>query len=125
MNDLSWFLIFVDVYGNFRIFLEISTAIVFFYCLVKCVFSFMVLQDHLREEEEKQMQKWLYSKPKFVVLAFVILSQVVMPSKQTIYLVAGSELGEEVLMSEEGKKIKSLVRDQINRYATDIKISSE
>ena len=57
-------------------------------------------------------------------LFFVFLSAII-PSKETIYLIAGSESAEFVVTSEEGKEILSDIKDVIRAQLVQLKQPKE
>ena len=103
MNNLSLFLYLADVIGNFQAFFVVSAT-------VAVGVSLLVLFVALEEEDfnRKPLITTL-----FVGLFFFFLAAF-LPSKETIYLIAGSEAGEVVVNSEQGKEILDGISKVIN-----------
>jgi hypothetical protein len=51
----------------------------------------------------------------FIPLLFLMIS-IITPSSKTVYMIAGSEAGEQVVNSEEGKEILSNIKTILNSY---------
>jgi len=88
MNNLSWLLYFAGVAGNFQITLALIGTCLLFYC-----FACLVL------EHTKNLTR------NVVLGVFVCLISSCIPSKDTIYLIAASEMGEEALQTETAQKV--------------------
>jgi len=60
---------------------------------------------------------------KFVPWVFLVTSTLaaIIPSKDTIYLVAGSEAGEAVVTSQEGKEILNDIKEVIRYQLGELK----
>ena len=106
MNSLSWFLYLAEVVPN------IGVASIFYLCIVGFVGSFLLafMAEELGPEN-------LPIKTHIALLVGAVLLAVLTPSKQTIYLIAGSEAGEYVVTSPEGQEIindiKAIIKSQI------------
>lgn len=97
MNSLSWFLYFADVIPNIaKIFYGIGFSSI-------AVFVLWVL----------------YWKPFLIVSVFSFLVSAFIPNTETIYMIAGSELGETAITSERGQR----VADKIEAYI-DLQLDS-
>lgn len=102
MNSLSWLIYFADIVPNFAgfcIFLAIAFGILTaLYVMVK---AFANSGDDDAEAFVK-IPLVYFSPAIFFVAAFV---SILLPSREAIYLIAGSEAGEMVVTSEAGKEI--------------------
>lgn len=55
-----------------------------------------------------------------ITLSFVAIAvSIFIPSSKTIYMIAGSEIGEEALASERGRKIIDILDQKIDEIAKD------
>jgi hypothetical protein len=106
MNPLSWLLYFAEVVPNISIFLftlgiacTILTVTCFiFYYNDRDTAGSRYWGDEKRAAAAKSAAAWMKRWPKLLAfgLLFLFLSDLI-PSKQTIYLIAASEVGEEVV----------------------------
>lgn len=101
MNSLSWLLYLAEVSDSAKgILIIMAIAGVF-----ALVFSWMPFM--FRDEDPGDWVKWLMTVPKrsawIVALGVVIF--VLAPSRNTIMLIAASEVGETVLASEQAQQI--------------------
>lgn len=115
MNSISWFLYLADVipslakvFGVSGIILSIILVIAWFICLVSLGDSDF---DGCRTSV-KSLSKWL------VPVAFtLIIIATIIPSRQTIYLIAGSEVGQVVVETPEAREIfndiRTIIKQQI------------
>ena len=60
---------------------------------------------------------WLPSRALVWAIAALVAIAVLTPSSQTLYLIAGSEIGEQVVMSEDARAIYDDVRAVLRSYA--------
>lgn len=107
MNDLSLLIYFADVLPNLRE----ELAFISFICLLSSVsLSFMGLD---------RSTPWSPAKPMLAAIAFalVFFMSLLIPSKETFYLIAGSEAGEYVVNTPEAKEIMqdihTIIKQQI------------
>lgn len=111
MNGLSWFLYLAEVIPKFSgvgLFAVFVALIVMFAYPPKGVKIFS--NNHVPFSGAKIWWAWVV-----VVLGVVLMT--VTPSKETIYLIAGSQAGEYVVTSPEGQEIindiKEIIKSQI------------
>lgn len=117
MNNLSWFLYFADVIPNLAgVFWFFGLAILFGWFIRLAVIE---ATDYpfqgVVEKKASADYHLLFSVAFFLVVANLI------PSKETIYLIAGSEAGEAVVTSEEGKEIVSDIHQVIKHQLNQLK----
>lgn len=109
MNSLSWFLYLADVIGNVQGVFVILT----FSLIVLSVISGLaaLIGDDRYNKTEKEIGHYLRHCWKFALVAGTLAA--LLPSKETIYLIAGSEAGEAVVASEAGQEILNDIRGVI------------
>ncbi|PHS03646.1 MAG: hypothetical protein COA78_17505 [Blastopirellula sp.] len=114
MNTLSWFLYASEVIPSTaqlvnNISLFTFAGLVLFYSVF-----IMYIYSELREDKRGEALKALYPFKKYIVLSlFILVAVQLTPSKETIYLIAGSEAGEYVVETEAGKAILSDIQEII------------
>lgn len=112
MNNLSWFLYLADVLSNLQVFLFLSGLFVLlaggFGCLV------------LWEEYEVRWPMSIVIPLSFLLL----LGSIVIPSKETMYAIAASQVGETIIQLEEvqslGGDVGGLASDTIELLRQNI-----
>jgi hypothetical protein len=111
MNDLSWLLYGADVLNNLGIlFLIVGMLLV----ILAGVFAGPVYT-------ESDNPAWIkHGKNTLIIGIAVLVVSMFMPSKQTMYMIAASEMGEEAIQTPEFQKVRELV----NQYLDD-SLSSE
>lgn len=110
MNQLSWLLYFADLFGGLGqalFILVILSAII----IVIGLFASMVTEGEAWPWVSKRL-------PPFVVtFVLCLLLSSALPSKETVYAIAASEMGEEVLNSpvvgKVGKALESWLDKQL------------
>ncbi len=130
MNNLSWLLYLADVLpslahvlGGAAIFGSIfMCALVIILILVKSDFT----DSHTKAYYPEKYEKWKDREPHkllkvlWLAIPFLIISTLI-PSKETIYLIAGSEAGEYVVETPEAQEIlddiHKVIRHQLKEYA--------
>lgn len=121
MNALSWFIYLASVVGNLSVTL-IAIGIAFI-----AVSSVAVLVGSgIRDSHGTGTDEWQEGvdvqrkaiKYLWVPILFLFVSALV-PDKETMYLIAGSEIGEMAVTSEEGKAIikdiQEVIRAQLGK----------
>lgn len=96
MNSLSWFIYFADVVGT----LSVLFTLVGIVSLAVSVVSLII-----KEKINSFVAYFAISS------AFLFLVATLIPSKQTLYAIAASEIGEEILKSEEGKQVINALKE--------------
>lgn len=117
MNSLSWLLYLADVIGNVQgllVTLSLVSGVGLVLWLV--IGQLNIDSDWEFPKADKQTRSAKHAKKVFkylwvpVIAAFVAA---IIPARETIYLIAGSEAGEAVVTSEEGKEILNDIREVI------------
>ncbi len=69
-------------------------------------------------EDDKRFPSTVFSVLKFASVTFVVsaLLAVILPNQQTMYMIAASELGEEVIVSPEAKQLYQDLRNVLSSY---------
>lgn len=99
MNTLSWFLYFADVAHSFSITLWVIS-------LIGAVASTIFAITAFGENEPEAGRLGF----KFLVgFTTILLLNTAIPSKDTLYAIAASELGEQVIKSDTGEKINKAI----------------
>lgn len=102
MNNLSILLYLADVAGNIGWIFNMLFAISIFSVLVTLVVGGAIAEGTLSEKDWKIWRRWLISS---IGLFFsASLASALTPSKETVYAIAASETGEEVLNSGVGTR---------------------
>jgi hypothetical protein len=115
MNNLSWFLYLANVLPS------IGGVFIFFGCVALCfalVWFLVRLADLSDNGRDIATTPPLDTRLVFVGLLILILG-VAVPSEKTIYLIAGSEVGEMAIQSEEAKEIYGDIRRVIQSYSAE------
>lgn len=115
MNSLTLFLYLADIIGNLQVLFAWigGLALVGFAVPIARVF----LTNIDRSYDLLTYKKGLaFTTALIAIVAFTFCSLV--PSKQTMYLMAGSEVGEMVVTSEEGKAVLSDIREAIRNLTS-------
>lgn len=144
MNTLSLFLYFADVLPNiFEPIISVlfTTLIAYIAYRVICAMTNILTQDEYRGSEEANAEKRknayehmkaIFNKIGITIASLLFLSYIInaaIPSRETFYMIAGSEIGEMVVQSDEAKEImveiKEVIKTQLKSMkATDIPVPS-
>lgn len=111
MNNLSWLIYFADVLPGFGLTLAVLSLI----SLI--IFGTVLLVLAMAGEWSKASPYWKWI---FVPIVGLLLA-VPIPAKETIYMIAASEVGEEALATPEVAKIRML----INKYLDEQNAETE
>ena len=117
MNNLSWFLYLADVLPNYA-WLGTVGAFMAFVLILGGGLVAAILLDYEPALAGKVLKYISRVGPVLVLLTLVTFA---IPSKETIYLIAGSEAGETVVTSEEGREILSDIHEVIKHQLNEMK----
>lgn len=106
MNSLSWLLYGAEVAGNAQgVFVGITIATGM--SAIACLAGAGLIISSWPDENDRANNKWLMGKVRpllQICVTFAVLAAV-MPSRNTIMLIAASEVGETVLASPEAQQL--------------------
>lgn len=117
MNSLSLLLYVADIVGNLQGLFAILTIVSTFLSIAGWIAT--LLGDDGYNKQEKLLGEKLSNSWKFALTFACLLA--VFPQKETIYLIAGSEAGEAVVNSQEGKEILSNINEVIKHQLNQLK----
>lgn len=123
MNSLSWFLYLADVATGIPLVLLLCVlALIGVLTFIGCGERDGGISPDAHEGPNERWKRG-YALHKFVLFVLVPIAIVtalilaIVPSKQTFYLIAGSELGEQVIATPEAREvfndIKTIIKQQI------------
>ena len=114
MNNLSYILYFAEALPVVASNIQLVTILTTFTYLAYVVVFMLLKSDgtdtYARMYDKEKYKKWTDSYPIFswwaaAVLFFLFLLTSLVPSKETIYLIAASEVGEVAVESDVGKEL--------------------
>lgn len=109
MNSLSWLIYLAEVIGTFRDAFGILAGILIFgvVCIV------FLSGGEVFADDAATIRKWLY---RAFIASFVLGTiSMLMPSTRTLYLIAASEVGQQVATTPEAKEVFSEIRTSLLR----------
>lgn len=115
MNSISWFLYLAEVLGRLGTFSSIVAFMgVFFIGGVTVV---LLICNAEARESKKPENIWgpRYFIPMYIIWSLFVLIAIITPSKDTFYLIAGSEITEVVVNTPEAKEVLNETREAILR----------
>jgi len=117
MNSLSWFLYAADVIGSLNFFFGISGFVAGLAALALVVIG-AIDRDCAYSEKEKEKGKrkqWSGVKLAPVGAVFIFLA-CLLPSKQTMYMIAASEIGDRLSKTQAANEIATEANDILRGY---------
>ena len=121
MNSLSWFLYLADVIVSAQVLLGF---LAFIFGAITAFWLFAnVFAKADRDPTAEAITKSLWFAP--WVFALTATLAVLAPSRDTIYLIAGSEAGETVVTSEAGQEILLDIQEVIQHQLDQLKGPTE
>jgi hypothetical protein len=110
MNSLSWFLYLADVLDRIGfVFFLLSLIFSFISLFVLIAFAVWTADEDKNAERSYKSLRWV---PLTTVFFFFLTA--IIPSKDTIYLIAASEAGEMVVNTPEAKEVMSDLKEILN-----------
>lgn len=126
MNNLSWFIYLtqlVDNIGGASIALVIVLAFAGIpLAIFWCIFASEAGIDSTKHDSEEKQVALLFrrlTKSWIVAIFFFLTVSVVIPSRQTMLLIAGSEIGERIVKSDAVKDIVNPGADLLKAWIKD------
>jgi len=123
MNSLSWILYFADVLSKLGDIFAGLGAVLMFVSIVCIIPGFLVVWQY--SSEQFAQSKRTFGRISLIgipIATFMIIVSIFIPSKETMYMIAASEVGETVMTSNDGKEIyaelKSTILDNIRQLRT-------
>ena len=116
MNALSWLIYLASVVNSVGI---LSFIVVILSVLVFLAGLTVVCQhteDYEKSERDTGVKMLKHSVTAFLVFALLLI---VLPGRETIYAIAASEMGEELLNSETGSKAVKALDAWLDRQIAD------
>lgn len=113
MNSLSWLLYLADVLPSFGSALTFITLVL---AVISTVGAIASLVEGIEDGDDEIAKKVfsISSKTAVISLSLFIFSFLI-PEKQTFYLIAASEIGEEALLSEEAIKLRKILSQELDK----------
>ena len=112
MNNLSLFLYATGVVGTLGSFLAGG--------LVACAAWWLFIKGMCSNSDPGEYfsdASNFKKAPLYVIL--LVIAIILLPSQRTMYMILGSEVGEEVVQSETAMRVKSLVDKKLDEYLAD------
>lgn len=103
MNSVSWFLYFIDVFDNVRVGFQIVAFISFLGVLF--LFIGVAITEGEISEDALAIKRALKVTLAVGGISFLVLMPI--PSKNTLYAIAASEVGEKIVKNESVQEITS------------------
>lgn len=124
MNTLSWFLYLADRLPSLSGVVILMCVLFGIILILVSGTNYIVNHDHRenidgKAKSSKFLEKvWFKHIPILLIPFFLAL---LVPTKETIYLIAGSEAGEAVVTSDEGKEILNDIHKVIKHQLSKLK----
>lgn len=118
MNALSWFLYAADVLSKIGMMFGGIGALSLILGVIFVIPGYMVVWTAYSYSDKDQINKskaafaWLA--PRMIASGFILLMiSMTIPAKQTMYMIAASEMGEMVVQTEQAQEVFSELKDTV------------
>ena len=128
MNSLSWFLYLAEVLPNLAgTIVALSGILVVAITIVSLFRTIAVVDSGMTLTPRKAEYKLIWGFWGKTVIPLLLLGTLMnlIPSRETIYLIAGSEAGEAVVTSQEGQEILNDIKEVIRYQLGELKGAQE
>lgn len=118
MNDLSLIIYLISVISKLGGALEFLIIAIMVAGGLLALPSLIVYAEEY-DDDEKQKKGLLFLdiyKKTGITLCCLFLVNSFLPSERTMYLMAASELGEEIINTEEFNKVKTIINKKLDEY---------
>lgn len=116
MNNVSLWLYLIDIIPSIAATVGGFSALF----LIVSIFTFLIAAGHKSTVSEDHYNYdfynyWVnFAKPNIAIFAILLFVCFLVPSKETLYLIAGSEIGETVVTSEYGQEMLDKISTAID-----------
>ena len=118
MNDLSILLCLADVAGNIGWIFNMLFGLSILCALLTLVVGGVMADDGTANEKDwRRWKRWLIGS--IAVFLSTALASAFIPSKETVYAIAASEMGEEVLNSGVGTRATKALEVWLDKQITE------
>ena len=124
MNDLSWFLYLADVIppiGHARMFIGVG-SVLFMFAVTGAASMDADLAEKYPNVSKKEAARadvafsFLKRGHRWAFIIIIMLVGALIPSQKAMYLIMGSEISEEVINSETGKRVQKAINKKLDEY---------
>ena len=112
MNTLSWFFYLASALPSLATFAEKTGVLLLILCLV--YIAYYKAKDYPFQGISSGVVSFPYKATVFALCLFLVSA--LTPSEKTIYMIAASEMGGEVVQSQEAKELYDDLRSIIKGY---------
>lgn len=119
MNKLSWFLYSIDLMSSLKEVIPILTLVFGFLYVLAFFITIAVTNARIRGTDDNLTCYGVtLSKLKTVIITLVTLTSLYcfIPKEKTMYLMLGSEVGEQLVKSETAKRVYDAVNKKLDEY---------
>ena len=106
MNNLSWIIYAADVIGSLILFLGLTGF------ALLCVSFGNIMYHSIENDDARLATTWKWAVP---LAFFLFVVAILLPSRQTIILIAASQYGEHVAQTPEAKELANEAREALQR----------
>lgn len=123
MNTLSWLLLLAEILGNLGVMLVVLSVIAAIGVTSYMLFGALTLSDKYGVEDSEWRDYWRRS-IRFGIAVLILFSlAVIMPSKNTVYMIAASQIGEQIVQTPDAKELygdlKAKLKDILSTSTDD------
>lgn len=119
MNSLSWFLYSIDLFSNISILAQVA-ALALVICFVAMVIAGSVMRSDSYDSDAAVSGEKLHKAALRKVLPTIVIVSIVaclIPTKETMYMIGASQIGEQIVALEEvqsmGGEVGSLAKETV------------
>lgn len=111
MNKLSWLLYSADLFSSLAIVLALSVLITLI--IVMCIF---IAASELLDNDDEKPKAYKKARNFLWVPALCGLVWALLPSKDTMYAIAASEIGEDIITEVKGSEVYNKANAALNAW---------
>ena len=130
MNNISWYIYLADVLNNLGHTLSglmcfLGSVLGGFTVLTLLSFCNPPRKDRYGEKEGEAFYNLRYTFKKCMIISFsllllVIVSNIIVPSRNTLLMIAGSQITQQVVTTQQGQEVLTHLSALINKKLSDM-----
>lgn len=124
MNMLSIFIYLAEVVGNIKTAIEVVSVLSVIASIIIITIAAMYSSENLNDEDGIEFRKNVWGKTKkfFYGGIIALFISFFLPGQTTLYMIGASEMSEELLNSETGQKVYTILNEKLDNALEELNV---
>ena len=118
MNELSFLIYLIDVFNSINSFTGVMSFIAIISFIIVSFLTTVSLYCYQAQDTDENLAAYNAFQrglKYIIVVCFIVVPlNILVPNQNTMYMIAASEVGEEVIMSPEIDKVRTIINEKLD-----------